>query len=177
MRYRFLVYSRETPEGPSAEEVEYLIRTHGAIIADARQQGVLRGCDALKPTATNHGPRPIDLVVTREPIEHRKVNQIPHISLLPVAQTSPGRTSTTYCHRMRFRVPLSAGAKRVAYSVQNTDRSATLHATGDAFRTSSRCTSTLHCGGILVIDAGDRRTGNLLADALRQVEPAPAFPS
>ena len=52
MRYMFLVYSSETPEGPSADEVEYLIRAHGAIMADARRQGVLLGCDALKPTAT-----------------------------------------------------------------------------------------------------------------------------
>src|SRR5262249_46696690 len=48
----FLVYSSETPEGPSAEEVEYLIRTHGAVMADARRKGVLLGCDALKSTAT-----------------------------------------------------------------------------------------------------------------------------
>jgi hypothetical protein len=52
MRYMFLVYSSETPEGPSAEEVEYLVRTHGVVMADARRKGVLIGCDALKPTAT-----------------------------------------------------------------------------------------------------------------------------
>jgi len=52
MRYMFLVYSSETPEGPSADEVEYLIRTHGAVMADARHKGVLIGCDALKRTET-----------------------------------------------------------------------------------------------------------------------------
>src|SRR5262245_41966159 len=52
MRYMFLVYSSETPDGPSAEEVEYLIRTHAEVMADARRKGVLIGCDALKPTAT-----------------------------------------------------------------------------------------------------------------------------
>jgi len=52
MRYMFLVYSAETPQGPSAEEVEHLIRTHAAVTADARRKGVLIGCDALKPTVT-----------------------------------------------------------------------------------------------------------------------------
>jgi hypothetical protein len=48
----FLVYSSETPQGPSADEVAYLIRTHEALIADARRKGVLRGCDALKSIET-----------------------------------------------------------------------------------------------------------------------------
>ena len=52
MRYMLLMYSRETPEGPSAEEVEYLIRTHSAIVADARRKGVLLAVEGLKPTAT-----------------------------------------------------------------------------------------------------------------------------
>jgi len=52
MRYMMLMYSRETPEGPSPEEVDYLIRTHGALIAEAREKGVLVGYEGLKPTAT-----------------------------------------------------------------------------------------------------------------------------
>ncbi len=52
MRYMMLMYSRETPEGPSPDEVEYLIRTHGALMAEARQKGVLVAVDGLKPTAT-----------------------------------------------------------------------------------------------------------------------------
>jgi hypothetical protein len=52
MRYMMLMYSRETPEGPSAEEVEYLIRTHNTVVADARTKGVLLAVEGLKPTKT-----------------------------------------------------------------------------------------------------------------------------
>jgi hypothetical protein len=52
MRYMMLMYSRETPEGPSPEEVEYLIRTNGALMAEARQKGVLIAVEGLKSTAT-----------------------------------------------------------------------------------------------------------------------------
>ena len=52
MRYMMLMYSRETPEGPSPEEVEYLIRTHGAIMSDAQKKGVLLAVEGLKPTKT-----------------------------------------------------------------------------------------------------------------------------
>jgi hypothetical protein len=38
MRYMMLMYSRETPDGPSPEEVEYLIRTNSALIAEAKQK-------------------------------------------------------------------------------------------------------------------------------------------
>jgi hypothetical protein len=47
-----LMYSRETPEGPSPEEVEYLVRTHGAIVSDAHKKGVLLAVEGLKPTKT-----------------------------------------------------------------------------------------------------------------------------
>jgi hypothetical protein len=53
-----LMYSRETPEGPSPEEVEYLIRTNGAIIAEAKQKGVLVAVDGLKSTASATTVRP-----------------------------------------------------------------------------------------------------------------------
>jgi hypothetical protein len=52
MRYMMLMYSRETPEGPSPDEVDYLVKTHGALIAEARQKGILVGYEGLKPTAT-----------------------------------------------------------------------------------------------------------------------------
>jgi hypothetical protein len=52
MQYMFLVYASKAPRGPSAEHVEYLIRTHEALIADARRKGVLRRCDSLKSTET-----------------------------------------------------------------------------------------------------------------------------
>ena len=67
MRYMMLMYSRETPEGPSPEEVESLIRTHGAVMADAQRQGVLLAVEGLKPTKTAstvrvpHGGHPLVL--------------------------------------------------------------------------------------------------------------------
>jgi hypothetical protein len=39
--------------------------------------------------AADNSPRPINLIVTREPIEQREVHQIPGARLLPVAETSP----------------------------------------------------------------------------------------
>ena len=52
MRYMMLMYSRETPEGPSPDEVDDLIRAHGALMAEARQKGVLLAVEGLKPTST-----------------------------------------------------------------------------------------------------------------------------
>jgi hypothetical protein len=56
----FLIYSREMPEGPSADEVEDLVRTHTALVADARRKGVLLAADQLKPTATATTVRSLD---------------------------------------------------------------------------------------------------------------------
>src|SRR5262245_42472082 len=58
MRYMFLMYSKETPEGPSPEEVDYLIRTHRALIHDASEKGVLVDYEGLKPTVTATTVRP-----------------------------------------------------------------------------------------------------------------------
>lgn len=58
MRYMFLMYSQETPEGPSPDEVDYLIRAHGALINEARKKGVLLAVEGLKPTATATTVRP-----------------------------------------------------------------------------------------------------------------------
>ena len=58
MRYMFLMYSRETPDGPSPDEVEFLIRAHGALIKEARQKGVLLAVEGLKPTSTATTVRP-----------------------------------------------------------------------------------------------------------------------
>ncbi len=52
MRYMLLMYSRETPEGPSADEVDALIRDHSALVTDAKRKGVLLAVEGLKPTAT-----------------------------------------------------------------------------------------------------------------------------
>ena len=58
VRYMMLMYSRETPEGPTPEEVEYLIRTHSAIVSDAQKKGVLLAVEGLKPTKTATTVRP-----------------------------------------------------------------------------------------------------------------------
>jgi hypothetical protein len=42
-------------------------------------------------TAIDHRPRPINLLLTRQPIEQREVDEIPHTRLLPVAQPTPAR--------------------------------------------------------------------------------------
>jgi hypothetical protein len=76
MRYMFLMYSRETPEGPSPDEVEYLIRTHGALIKEARQKGVLLAVEGLKPSTTATTVRPdgsgTKLIVTDGPFAETK---------------------------------------------------------------------------------------------------------
>jgi hypothetical protein len=52
------MYSRETPDGPSADEVEFLIRAHGTLMKEARQKGVLLAVEGLKPTSTATTVRP-----------------------------------------------------------------------------------------------------------------------
>jgi len=52
MRYMFLIYSKETPEGPSPEERARLLQAHSAVLLDATSKGVLCGADPLQPTAT-----------------------------------------------------------------------------------------------------------------------------
>lgn len=58
MRYLFLMYSQETPDGPSPDEIDYLIRAHSALVNEARQKGVLLAVEGLKPTATATSVRP-----------------------------------------------------------------------------------------------------------------------
>jgi hypothetical protein len=75
MRYMMLMYSRETPDGPSAEEVDYLIRTHSAFIADARQKGALVAVEGLKSTKTAttvRAPREGQAIVTDGPFAETK---------------------------------------------------------------------------------------------------------
>jgi hypothetical protein len=52
MRYMFLIYSQETPEGLPPEEVEELKKAHKAVMEDSARKGVLCGVDRLKATAT-----------------------------------------------------------------------------------------------------------------------------
>jgi hypothetical protein len=54
MRYMFLIYSQETPEGLSPNDIATrgLMEGHRAVIAETAAKGVLRGLDPLKPTST-----------------------------------------------------------------------------------------------------------------------------
>lgn len=74
MRYMLLMYSRETPEGPSPEEVEGLIRGNAAVIADARRKGVLLAVEGLKSTAAATSVRVSDgtAVITDGPFAETK---------------------------------------------------------------------------------------------------------
>ena len=40
-------------------------------------------------TAVNHGMRPVDLAITRKPVQQCEMDQIPNSVLLPVSQPSP----------------------------------------------------------------------------------------
>jgi len=53
MRYMFLMYSQETPEGPSPEEAERLIREHGAVVRETTAKGILVAVEGLKSTSTS----------------------------------------------------------------------------------------------------------------------------
>jgi hypothetical protein len=52
MRYMFLIYSQETDEPRSQEEIDQVISGHRAVMADAGQKGILLGVERLKPTRT-----------------------------------------------------------------------------------------------------------------------------
>jgi len=52
MRYMFLIYSQETDESLSPEEIDQVVRGHRAVMADAGQKGILLGVERLKPTRT-----------------------------------------------------------------------------------------------------------------------------
>ena len=50
MRYMFLIYSQETDEPLSPEDLDRIVNGHRAVMADAGRQGILLGCERLKPT-------------------------------------------------------------------------------------------------------------------------------
>ncbi len=52
MRYMFLIYSQETDEQLSPEEMDQVVSGHRAVMADAEQKGILLGVERLKPTPT-----------------------------------------------------------------------------------------------------------------------------
>ncbi|MGA2119582.1 MAG: YciI family protein [Bryobacteraceae bacterium] len=52
MRYMLLIYTRETEDGPSPEEVASLKAAYWEVIDDAARKGVLLGAEPLARTAT-----------------------------------------------------------------------------------------------------------------------------
>ncbi len=53
MRYMFLIYSQETPGGlVTQDDRERVMNAHWTVMEEAKQKGVFRGAEPLKPTAT-----------------------------------------------------------------------------------------------------------------------------
>jgi hypothetical protein len=52
MRYMFMIYSQERPEGPPPDEIQDLMERHWAVMQDARQKGILVAVEGLKPSTT-----------------------------------------------------------------------------------------------------------------------------
>lgn len=51
MRYMFLMYSKELPEGPPPEEGEGQKREHWALMKETAEKKILLAVEGLKPTA------------------------------------------------------------------------------------------------------------------------------
>ncbi len=52
MRYMFMIYSTETPEGPPPEAIEDLKKNHYAVMQETVAKGILVGIEGLLPTHT-----------------------------------------------------------------------------------------------------------------------------
>jgi len=50
MRYMFLIYSQERPEGPPQDEIDFIKSGHWAVMTEAKEKGVLLAVEGLKPT-------------------------------------------------------------------------------------------------------------------------------
>jgi hypothetical protein len=68
----------------------------------------VHGADA---TTVHDRPRSIDLIVAREPIQERRVDQIPHARLLPVAQATAARHPRPALEFLREHLPGNTAAK------------------------------------------------------------------
>ena len=62
-------------------------------------------------TTVHDRPRPINPVVARKPIQERKMDQIPHARLLPVAHATPARHPRPAPEFLREHLPGNTGAK------------------------------------------------------------------
>jgi hypothetical protein len=52
MRYIFLVYTAETPDGLPPEEEARIYAGHAAVIGESKQKGILIGAEPLAPTSS-----------------------------------------------------------------------------------------------------------------------------
>ncbi len=52
MRYMFMIYSQETPDGLTPEDAAAIINGHRAVMEDAGKKGILLAVEKLKPTVT-----------------------------------------------------------------------------------------------------------------------------
>ena len=52
MKYMFLIYSQERPEGPDPAQLESIKTRHWAVMQEAKEKGILLAVEGLKPTAT-----------------------------------------------------------------------------------------------------------------------------
>jgi hypothetical protein len=73
--------------------------------------GLVTAVHRADATTVHDRARPIDLVIAREPIQQRKVDQIPHASLLPVPQTTPARHSRSAPEFLREHLPRNTATK------------------------------------------------------------------
>src|SRR5436853_4894658 len=62
-------------------------------------------------TTVRHRSRPIDLIVSSEPIQQREVNEIPHARSLPIAQAAPARHPRPAPEFLREHLPRDAAAE------------------------------------------------------------------
>jgi hypothetical protein len=62
-------------------------------------------------TTVHDRSRPINLIVSSEPIQQREVNEIPHARSLPIAQAAPTRHSRAAHEFLREHVPGNAAAE------------------------------------------------------------------
>ena len=52
MKYMFLIYSQERPEGPDPAEIASITTRHWDVMQEAREKGILLAVEGLKPTMT-----------------------------------------------------------------------------------------------------------------------------
>ena len=64
-------------------------------------------------------PGPIDVTVASEPIQQRKVDQIPHTGLLPIAQASPTGHPRAAAQFLRQHLPRNAAAQHERMPVRH----------------------------------------------------------